>query len=90
MQHSMSKLARELLFLSICVVLLGFLTMCGFPPDKRDIEVTSKTTYSGSVNGSPIEIEVTAKINTGHGGSSTCLFGALPPGFNPATLGTFT
>ena len=54
----------------------------------RDIDVTSRTTISGTVNGSPLEVKVVATFNTGRGGSSTCTFEKLPTGFNPATLGT--
>lgn len=57
---------------------------------KGDIDVTSNTTYSGTVNGNPIEIDVLATFNTGRGGDSTCKFTKLPPAFNPATLGTHT
>lgn len=56
----------------------------------RDIDVTARTTMSGTVNDSPIEVDVLATFNTGRGGSSTCTFTKLPTGFNPATLGTHT
>lgn len=71
------------------VICASFFMGCQNRP-KGDIDVTAKTTYSGVVNGGPIEIEVVATFNTGRGGNSTCRFTKLPPTFNPATLGTHT
>jgi hypothetical protein len=54
----------------------------------RGIDVTARTTISGTINGSPLEASVVATFNTSGGGRSTCRFTKLPTGFNPATLGT--
>lgn len=56
----------------------------------QDIDITSRSTISGSVNGSAVEGKISATFNTGRGGSSTCDFSHLPVGFNPATFGTHT
>ena len=72
------------------IILFASLSACHHQGTIRDIDVTSKTTYSGVVNGSPMEIDVVATFNTGRGGISTCTFTKLPPTFNPATLGTHT
>lgn len=79
---------KRLWLFAIGVILTAFLAAC--PRAARDINVNAKTMYSGIVNGSPMEVDVLATINTGRGGSSTCTFTKLPPGFNPATLGTHT
>jgi hypothetical protein len=76
-----------LLVLVAGIVLLTSLTACR---QQQDIDVTAKTTVSGNVNGSPIEVDILATFNTGRGGSSTCTFTKFPPDFNPATLGTHT
>jgi hypothetical protein len=88
-------MAREITFrtarwfcLGLAVILFAGLIACHRGRDIRDIEVTAKTTISGSVNGSPIAVDVVATFNTGRGGSSTCKFTQLPTGFTPASLGT--
>lgn len=80
------SIKRGLLF-ATAIILFFALAAC---PRKQDIDVQSKTTVSGVVNGSPLEVEVLAKFNTGRGGSSACTFSKLPAGFNPASLGTHT
>jgi hypothetical protein len=55
---------------------------------RKDLDISSKTTIRGIVNGSPVEGTVTAAINTGRGGSSACQFSQLPGNFNAATLST--
>ena len=55
---------------------------------RNDRKVTARTTYSGIVNDSPLEVDVVAKFNTGRGGTSSCTFKKLPSGFTPASLGT--
>jgi hypothetical protein len=57
---------------------------------RPDVDVTSRTTITGSVNQSPVEGTVTATFNTGRGGTSTCRFTVLPQTFNPGTFGTHT
>ena len=89
MQRHMSSLTKPSLFLGIGILVLiaSLATTC----QKRNagqIEITAKTTYSGTINGSPIKVDVLATINVGRGGSSTCTFVTLPTGFNPASLGT--
>lgn len=73
------------------LLLLG-LVACGESDaaGPEDIEITSKTQISGSVNGSPLKGSVNATIQTGSGGNSTCSFPQLPAGFTPGTLGTHT
>jgi hypothetical protein len=88
MKTNLSILARNLLLLSIGVILLASLWSCKKGYSRRDVDVTSKTKYSGTINGSPISIDVVATINTGRGGRSSCIFTTVPSGFNPAVLGT--
>jgi hypothetical protein len=91
MKLSIMSVARSFLLLSIGVVLLASLLACHRPGEqdvRKDIEVTAKTKYSGTINGTPISIDVLATINTGRGGRSSCTFTSIPTGFNPATLGT--
>ena len=85
MQRKMSFSTKHLLFLGMGIVLLTSLAACR---RERDVDVSAKTTISGIVNGSPMEVDVLATFNTGRGGSSTCTFTKLPAGFNPASLGT--
>ncbi len=47
-----------------------------------------RTTISGIVNYEPLRARVSARLNTGGGGRSSCSFAKLPSGFTPATLGT--
>ena len=83
--------AERLSFLVMGVILFASLAACRQERvQERDIDVTAKTTISGTVNGSPMEVEVMATFNTGRGGSSTCKFAKLPAGLNPASLGTHT
>ncbi len=84
------KAFTEVLILSAAsLILFASLTAC--PRGQiQDIDVTAKTTISGTVNGSPLAVDVLATFNTGRGGSSTCTFTKLPTGFNPASLGTHT
>jgi hypothetical protein len=83
---------KRLGMIAIGIIASASLTACHRQRymQERDIDITSKTTMSGSVNGSPIEVDVLATLNTGHGGISSCTFTKLPSGFNPATLGTHT
>jgi hypothetical protein len=78
---------KRLLLYAIGIILSASLTAC---LRERDIDVTAKTTVSGIVNGSPIEVDVLATFNTGRGGTSSCTFAKLPAGLNPAALGTHT
>ena len=72
----------------IVLVFFSFISACHMQKVKKEIDVTSKTTYSGIVNDHQLEIDVVATFNTERGGVSTCNFKKLPPKFNPATLGT--
>lgn len=82
--------SERLPLLVVGIILFASLSACRQQREIRDIDVTSKTTYSGIVNGSPMEVDVVATFNTGRGGISTCKFTKLPSGFNPASLGTHT
>jgi hypothetical protein len=76
---------KRLLLFAVGIILFASLAACLRGGDR---DINAKTTISGIVNGSPIEVDVLAKFNTGRGGSSTCTFAKLPTGFNPATLST--
>jgi hypothetical protein len=80
--------SRRFLLLSMGVVLLASLFACHRQGGRKDLEVTAKTNYSGTINGSPISIDVVATINTGRGGRSSCTLTNGPSGFNLAALGT--
>jgi hypothetical protein len=54
----------------------------------RPVDVVSRTTLTGAINGSPVEGRVTASFNTSRGGRSSCEFDRLPVGFTPGTLST--
>ena len=56
----------------------------------RGSDIASRTTLSGSVNGSVITGRVSSTIDAGRGGRSTCEFDELPPSFTPGTFGTHT
>ncbi len=87
MIHNQNFFSKRLLVV-IVAILFVCLVACRPQGGTKDVDITSKTTYSGSVNGSPVEINVTANFNTGRGGSSTCKSTKLPSGFNLAFLGT--
>jgi hypothetical protein len=70
------------------VLLASLAPTCRRQPGRNDIEITARTTYSGTINGSPIKVDVLATIDTGYGGSSVCTFTGFPTNFNPAVLGT--
>ena len=57
------------------------------PTDKA---IAVSTQILGIVNGETLKGRVTAELNTGRGGKSTCVFSKLPTGFSPATFGTHT
>jgi hypothetical protein len=90
MRHRLSSFTGRATLLGVGVILLlaSLAPTCRERRDARDIDVASKTTYTGTINGSPIKVDVSATINTGRGGSSSCTFVELPSGFNPAVLGT--
>ena len=54
----------------------------------RGVDILSRTTVTGTVNGSPFKGQVSATLNTRRGGSSSCVFDQLPQGFTPASLTT--
>ena len=92
MLRNQTLFTERLLLLAVIITLFASLAACQHlgQISGRDIDVTAKTTVSGIVNGSPIEVDVLATFNTGRGGSSACRFTKLPAGFNPASLGTHT
>ena len=68
---------------------LSLLGMTAFPSAcRRKIDIVSRTVITGSANGAAFQGNVTATINTGRGGQSTCAFDQLPPSFMPGTIGT--
>jgi hypothetical protein len=66
------------------------LCACAGTVGNADLDVAARSAISGTVNGSPFSGTVSATLNTGMGGSSSCEFTQLPMGFSPATFGTFT
>jgi hypothetical protein len=66
------------------------------PPDvsepgaRQDIEIVSITEITGTVNGAAVEARVSATIDTGRGGITSCQFQKLPDLFTPGTFGTHT
>ncbi len=70
-------------------MVLSLLGMGAFlPACHRNIDIVSRTVTTGSVNGVAFKGSVSATINTGRGGRSTCSFEQLPPHFTPGTIGT--
>jgi hypothetical protein len=57
---------------------------------RKDVEILSLTEILGSVNGQDVKASISAVIDTGRGGRSTCTFTALPERFNPGTFSTHT
>jgi hypothetical protein len=55
----------------------------------KSIDISLRGRIAGSVNGSVVEGEVTASLNTGRGGRSACQFTRLPPNFTATTFGTY-
>jgi hypothetical protein len=53
-----------------------------------DRTVSVRTTISGIINDEPLRGRVSATLDTGRGGRSSCSFTKLPSGFTPASLGT--
>ena len=89
MRRKQNVFTGGLLLSAAGIILFASLTAC--PRGQvQDIDITAKTTISGTVNGNPLAVDVLATFNTGRGGSSTCTFTKLPTGFNPASLGTHT
>jgi hypothetical protein len=50
-------------------------------------EISARTRISGLVNGQAFQGKVSAVIDPGRGGRSSCEFSHLPTSFTPATLG---
>jgi hypothetical protein len=76
------------------VLVLG-ITACtskdqGEAVSAASVRITSLTSITGTVNESPFEGKISATIDTDGGGSSTCEFAKLPPGYQPSTLYTHT
>lgn len=87
--------AARLPVLGLGVLLFGCAEQDGSPSLEsqaagKDIEILSLTEISGIVNGQEVKASISAVINTGHGGRSTCTFTALPERFNPGTFSTHT
>lgn len=78
--------AARLLVLGVGVFLLA----CAHSVRVHNIDIVSRTAISGSINGSAFESRVSATLNTGRGGRSTCEFIRLPPKFTPGTCATHT
>jgi hypothetical protein len=62
-----------------------FLSAC-----HHNINIVSQTVTNGVVNGAAFKGSISATINVGRGGYSTCTFEQLPPRFTPGTLSTHT
>lgn len=93
-RRNSSRRAVRLSLLSAGAILLGYVQHgAAVPPARpvaKDIELVSITEIAGKVNGSAVEARVTAVINTGRGGTSTCEFTKLPERFTPGTFSTHT
>jgi hypothetical protein len=94
-RHKPYRRTVRLSLLSAGAILLGYVQHGAAVPPARpvvqqDIEIVSITELSGKVNGSAVEGRVTALINTGRGGTSTCEFAKLPERFTPGTFSTHT
>jgi hypothetical protein len=99
-EHEMEALCTRrtarLSLLSAGVLLLGCGPKGGTPPPpdvtdpRKDIEIVSLTEIVGTVNGAAVEARVSATIDTGRGGTTTCQFAKLPDLFTPGTFGTHT
>jgi hypothetical protein len=70
--------------------MLGIATACATKDVVRlpDRDIVSRMRVTGTVNGAAVAGTVSASLNTGRGGSSTCDYAQLPSGFNPGTLNT--
>lgn len=75
--------ASGLLFLSALMILFALFSSC-----RSDRNIASRSTISGTVNGSPVQGMISATFYTGRGGNSSCTFSKLPAGFNPGTFGS--
>jgi hypothetical protein len=91
-----NRRTARLSLLSAGVLLFGCGPKAGSPPpsdvtdpgQRKDIEIVSLTEISGAVNGAAVDARVSATINTGRGGTTSCQFERLPDRFTPATFGT--
>ena len=74
----------------LLVLVLGIATACATKDVVRlsDRDIVSRMRVKGTVNGAAVAGTVSASLNTGRGGSSTCEYAQLPSGFNPGTLNT--
>ena len=83
-RFSIQFFKRQLLSTTATLALFGtavFLSAC-----HRNVTVVSRTVTTGTVNAASIKGTVTATINIGRGGHSSCTFEQLPPRFTPGTL----
>jgi hypothetical protein len=74
----------------LLVLGLGIATACATKDVIRltDRDIVSRPRVKGTVNGAAVAGTVSASLNTGRGGTSTCDYAQLPSGFNPGTLNT--
>ena len=79
-----ASLRRAPWLVSICLAACT----CPTADPRPSVDIESRTNVTGTINGSAIEGTVTARLNTGRGGASTCRFTKLPPKFTPGTIGT--
>lgn len=75
--------------LLVCMSVLFLLACSHRTRSVHGIDIVSGTSITGSVNGAAFENRVSATLNIGHGGRSSCEFSHLPVGFTPGTLSTF-
>lgn len=85
MLNHKSFFPERLLFVGIGILIFASLVAC-----RHGMDITARSTISGTVNGSAMEGSVSATLNTDRGGNSTCEFPKLPGGFTPGTIGTHT
>jgi hypothetical protein len=79
---------KRLIATGLVFSLLGLATFSVACKRNRKIEIVSRTQVSGSVNNAAFKGTITATINVGRGGHSSCAYEQLPPLFSPATIGT--
>lgn len=54
----------------------------------KHLEILSRTEIRGTINDSPLQVQVASTIDVDHGGHSSCDYLRTPTGFNPGTLAT--
>jgi hypothetical protein len=72
---------------SLLLTSIGLLSLaCHVIYSQRAVDVVSRSTVTGTVNGAALTAEVSATFSTVKGGRSRCEFSRLPTGFTPGTL----